>query len=121
MTSIYLAAPWVRREEARLVRDRLVAAGYEVTSRWLDIDETKTTETIEAENDVYDILTAELMVVLNLEKSEGKAVEQGIAIAINTPLYLVGEKSNVFHHLPNYTIVPDVDALLLALPDPGLI
>lgn len=113
---IYLAAPWTRKEEAKVVRDQLVAAGYIVTSRWLDFVATPgdnyTHETMrrEAENDIADISNSDVMVVLNLEKSEGKATEQGIALARGVPVIAVGPweiTRNVFQHLDNHFIRVD--------------
>src|ERR1700681_2522273 len=50
---------------------------------------------------------------LNLESSEGKAVEQGIALGAGIPIVGVGVPgSNVFQHLPEYTWVADLDALV---------
>lgn len=109
---IYVAGPWARRPEARIVRDQLVAAGHIVTSRWLDVDESIVTPSEEAQNDVFDILTADILVVLNLEKSEGKAFEQGVAYMAEIPIIAVGPQLNVFQTLPSYTFVDDVPALL---------
>lgn len=116
---IYLASSWARREEARAVRDVLVANGYEITSRWLDVDETTCTPVDEAANDVYDVLRSTLMVVLNLQKSEGKAFEQGLAFAAGIPCIVVAEEGakvlHIFQLLPGYTFVPNIAALLQEL------
>jgi hypothetical protein len=40
-----------------------------------------------------------VLVVLNLEKSEGKAVETGIALMNNIPIVSVGTRSNIFQTL----------------------
>ena len=39
MSAVYLTARWGRRDEMRLHREALVAAGHSVTSRWLDEEE----------------------------------------------------------------------------------
>jgi len=106
---VYIAAPWVRREEAKAVGEQLVAAGHDITSRWfqhqgdpndstgsaLDPKEVRR----QAREDISDVFRADALVVLNLEKSEGKAVETGIAIALDTPVISVGKRSNIFQSL----------------------
>lgn len=111
---IYVAAPWDFRQEARALRDQLISSGYYVTSRWLDIDETKTTQEEESWNDIHDVHLSEAMVVLNLKVSEGKAVEQGIAMEMQIPIIVVSDHGpqNVFqHNRQHFTIVPDYAAL----------
>jgi nucleoside 2-deoxyribosyltransferase len=103
--TIYLAAPWKDRDKAREVRDQFVAAGIECTSRWLDThfgsDEAGTDEqkAIEAMHDVEDVLRADILVLWNSMKSEGKAVETGLALATAKGIVLIGERTNVFHYL----------------------
>lgn len=111
---VYVAAPWVRRSEARDVRDRLVKAGHKVTSRWLDTQSNNSVESLQSEatNDLQDIRTADALVVLNLSTSEGKAVETGYALAMDLPIFVVGGVSNVFHWLPQIRHVHNIDTLL---------
>lgn len=116
---IYVAAPWVHKQDAQQAADYLASKGYEITSIWHHShhaeDNAKDTVmmSLEAIQDVTDVMRAEAMVVLNLKKSEGKAVEQGIAIACNIPVVVVGtEPSNVFQHLPSFSIVPTLDAAI---------
>jgi nucleoside 2-deoxyribosyltransferase len=116
---IYLAAPWVEREAARAARTQLQDDGYTVTSRWLDVDEAGHQKdnpddepfySAQAVNDLQDVARADVVVVLNLKTSEGKAVETGLAIAWTKPVIIIGEKSNIFHYLPGLPIVPTVGA-----------
>ena len=99
---IYLAAPWTRRVEARRVRDELEAAGHTVNSRWLDLHGGGGEHVLatEAQNDIDDLIACDVLVLLNLEKSEGKAVETGFALALDIPIYVIGGHSNVFHYHP---------------------
>lgn len=101
---IYLAARYSRHPEMREVRDRLVAAGHEVTSRWIDVDSTFSkyspgvSFSIEqlnsdpeyasqfADNDMRDVLSAYALVLFseNGESSDskgGRHVEFGAALA----------------------------------------
>ncbi len=108
---IYIAAPWVRRPEAIEVGKRFAAAGHTLTCRWFyhesDGDPTDATgvtcssESIrkQAYEDITDVQRADVLVVLNLQKSEGKAVETGIAIAGGIPVVSVGPRSNIFQAL----------------------
>lgn len=116
MTTLYLAAPWVYRDEARRVRRMLQDAGFEVNARWLDFssDDPDATHSIavlqqEAKHDVEDIQRADIFVVLNLAKSEGKATEQGMAYMLGTPIVVVGPHApcnNIFQYLPGFVCVP---------------
>lgn len=122
---IYLAAPWLRRPEAIAAGQRFSDAGHVVTSRWFhhtsDGDPNDATgitcspDSIlqQANEDIEDVMRADALVVLNLEKSEGKAVETGIAIAMGMPVISVGPRSNIFQAL-GYEVA-DIDAALEVL------
>ncbi len=99
-TLVYLAAPWIHRPDARDAREQLVAAGYPVNARWLDVDETVTSPAVEAQNDIDDLLESDVLVLLNLATSEGKACETGMALIANIPIIAVGGGANVFLNLP---------------------
>lgn len=123
---VYIAAPWVRRLTAISVGDQFIAAGHEVTSRWFyhetsaggdPNDATGSSSPIanirhQALEDIADVRRADVLVVLNLQKSEGKAVETGIAIAANIPVISVGPRSNIFQALGAEVETPE-DALRL--------
>ena len=117
---IYVAAPWVRKMEARNVAYAFADAGYDITSRWLwlhgdsEDDHVKATE---AQNDVDDVDAADVLVLVNLEKSEGKAVETGMALATHKPIVLIGERSNIFHYLPRVVVVSTISQALNALKE----
>lgn len=103
---LYIAAPWIHREDARRAGERFEEAGFEVNSRWFHHDgdpadstgATVANEYIlqQALEDYEDVIGADFLVVLNLSKSEGKAVETGIAIASGTPFITVGPRGNIF-------------------------
>lgn len=106
---IYVAAPWVRKADAIQAGELLKAAGHEITSRWFEHEgdpNDPTGATVashiirqQARDDMEDVVSADVVVVLNLEKSEGKAVETGIAIAMGVPVVSVGKRSNIFQSL----------------------
>lgn len=106
---VYVAAPWRRKPDAIEAGKTLTAAGYEVTSRWFDHDGDPNDPSgintplhqiqQQAREDIQDVLRANALVVLNLQKSEGKAVETGIALAHGIPVISVGDRSNIFQAL----------------------
>jgi len=88
---VYIAAPWIHKQDAIKVGQRLGVLDIEVTSSWFHHEGnsndsagvTADTQSIrvQALQDIADVLRSDYIVVLNLSKSEGKAVETGIAIA----------------------------------------
>jgi len=116
---VYLACPWKNKAEAKLAKAQLEEAGLEVTSRWIELhgDKEKDDPTNipyfeeEAKHDVQDVFAADILILLNIQKSEGKAVETGLALAWGKPVILVGERSNIFHYLP----IPRVSNLNAAI------
>lgn len=116
---VYIAAPFDCKPQAKETRKQLVEAGYLVTSRWIDLPDDTEGKPEEyfvknAYADVEDILNSQILLILNIHKSEGKAVEQGMAIAWNIPIIVVGERSNIFHYLqiPFVKDVPEALALM---------
>lgn len=123
-TSIYLAAPWVRREDAREALIKFEEAGLEVTARWINVHPDTPLEGIndraelvrQASEDLADIMRSDVFVILNLELSEGKATELGVAYALGVPVLLVGERSrNIFYHLPGVHRVDSVEEAIEAI------
>lgn len=123
---IYLAAPWKNREMMPELSAIFEAAGHTITMKWWE------TEVIEAEgrnhnadlrtqaeHDRDGVFNADVVVVFNTAKSEGKAVEQGLAIAKGIPIIAVGklggESKNVFHYLKCYTWVDDINGAIKEL------
>lgn len=130
---VYIAAPWVCKEKAAEAANLFGDAGFTVTEPWWSHTDVKAAysdkvsdrdvEELEkqAVADFDGILRAELFVLLNLAKSEGKAVETGIALELSLPIILVGKPSNIFHYLPEITIVDDIqEALEVAKRECGL-
>lgn len=120
---VYIAAPWVRKADAIAAGELFEAEGHVVTSRWFyhegdPNDPTGALSSIDAirhqaTEDIIDVRRADRFVVLNLEKSEGKAVETGIALAAGIPIISVGKRSNIFQTLGIQvaTIEEAIDAL----------
>ena len=123
----YLAAPWSDRDQAIIAAHRLRAAGFEVTSRWLthdgdsmngmDIESTRLQEA--ALRDIEDVLNSHVMILLNTQprghETSGKAVEMGIALVTCKGIIVVGERTNIFHHLGAIPVVPTLDDAIVEL------
>lgn len=116
---VYVAAPYAYRWDAKHIAERLEALGYEITQRWWEFEGSEQEKgsaflSMCADLDVRGVRTADVMFLINCSKSEGKAVEQGIAVTLGIPIIAVGKRgefsANVFHYLPNYTWVPDIES-----------
>ncbi len=111
--NIYIAAPWAHRAQMPAIATKFEDAGHEITHKWWEVEDvpedTRSEEALrdQAILDVEGVLNGEVMVLINSAKSEGKALEQGIAIASGKEIYAVGQRGehskNVFHYLDNYT------------------
>lgn len=114
---IYIAAPWAQREAAIKASRKFIQVGHEITSRWFNSlgDSSDPTGILrlpedikqEAYEDIEDVHQADYLVVLNLQLSEGKAVETGLALAWGIPVISIGPRSNIFQALG--TEVSDVE------------
>jgi nucleoside 2-deoxyribosyltransferase len=106
VAKVYLAAPWTHRPDARAAAAVLERAGHTITERWWDCESLPATDADlgrYAQADMDGVLAADVLVLLNLAKSEGKAVEQGIALQRGIPIIAIGaDRTNVFQHLPAY-------------------
>lgn len=115
---IYIAGPWAHRQDMPAIAARLERAGHIITHPWWEFDGDETNLSKEflfecALKDVHGVLNADAMVVINSAKSEGKATEQGIAIAEEKPIIVVGKRgehsNNIFHYLALYRFVDTVE------------
>ena len=116
MRHVYIAAPYARKSEARLARKflRAVSPNISVRSSWLDHNYGEhTNPTVlrqEARNDLADIDACDTLILLNFEGWEtegsgGKHFETGYAFSRGMLVIVVGQRSNVFHHLPSIYVV----------------
>ena len=117
---VYIAAPWTRKAEAQYAADQCVAAGLRVSSTWHGPDHPDTTDPAElqrqARHDINGVTWADALIILNLEKSEGKATEMGFALGLGMPVVAVGNRSNnIFYHLPEVRIVDTIEEAINAL------
>ena len=123
---IYLAGPWAQREFMPTIAAKIEAVGGVITHKWWDVENTLegTLEAdgilrYQAECDYNGVVASQLVVVINSAKSEGKSLEQGVAVAHGKPIIMVGKRGehsqNVFHYMTNYRWLPTVDAAIEAI------
>lgn len=116
---LYLAAPWAQKDTAREIARYLEAQDFTIVSRWLREHKNSNLHEelqVEAVNDLADIEACEALVLLNLEKSEGKATELGYAYKCQIPCIVVGSSTgNVFYHLPGVRVVDTIEQAIATL------
>lgn len=107
-TAIYVASRFMHQEQSKKIRDQLVAAGFDVTSRWLEeepsLESSLTDERRRelADMDVHDVKRAHCLVLYNPDDvakvgTGGCHYECGIAAGMGMPIFVLGPKSNIFH------------------------
>jgi len=108
---VYLAARYSRRGEMCRHADKLIDAGHSVTSRWLighdhewtgEVDEVLSSFAI---IDIIDVDRADVVISYTEPRRTpvtggGRHVEFGYAYAKGKKLVIIGERENIFHHLP---------------------
>src|SRR5689334_20169959 len=104
------------------IAEQIEAAGHTITHRWWEVEEpansgypsnTDNEElTDHALRDFIGVVQATAVILINSAKSEGKAVETGIALAGGKPVFLVGQRSNIFHYIPAVYPVATVEEAL---------
>jgi hypothetical protein len=112
---VYVAGPWLERWDAKAIADKFKEAGFTITREWWYDDEERPGHdpAVCALLDWEGVQTADCVVVLNTIKSEGKAVEQGLALAHDVPICLIGRTiNNIFQ---NMYIIEKVDSVDEAL------
>lgn len=106
---VYLAGPFIDLKIMPTLAAQIEDAGHTITQRWWEYEgeseHPESTEFLEncAQLDRDGVANCDIVIVWNTAKSEGKAVEQGLAIAWQKPIIMVtpGAKpsSNIFHYL----------------------
>jgi hypothetical protein len=106
---IYVAAPWIHKDQARYAVEFFRSAGLSVSSTWVDVPDSNDPGYLEKEamRDWLEIQDAKVLVLLNLSRSEGKAIEIGMALSLGIPIIGVGKPSAVFHHLTKHFVWVD--------------
>ena len=124
--NVYLAARYSRREELNWYKRDLEQRGHKVTSRWLlgghqisdaalqDDHGDQGFEASErqrfAQEDWEDLVAADVVISFtetprSSSSRGGRHVEFGAALALGKACIVVGPRENVFHCLPQVTVV----------------
>lgn len=124
---IYLAGPWACRGDMPELAERIEEAGHTITHRWWHCDAegngSENKEFLEqcAKDDVEGVRTCDIVVCINNAPSEGKVVEQGLAIAYEKPIILVTPSkkpaNNIFHSLHHYYHVKTLNEAIKAIKE----
>lgn len=116
---VYLATSWVDRDQMPAIADAFTAAGHTITERWWlhpDVPGYPDIESEDLENqairDFDGVVNADVFVLMNRGKSEGKAVETGIALTMCHRIIVVGKRSNIFHYMPEVEFAETSDDVL---------
>lgn len=120
---VYVAARSQHQEAARVLRETLVAEGFVVTSRWLDMnigDFRPEEQSKGATIDLDDIDAADVTVFFNPEGFEkvgtgGCHFECGYTLARSKPVFVYGNPTNVFHYAKGVKTFLKPGALIEAL------
>lgn len=111
---VYVASRFYDKERARALAKILEDEGFAVTSRWFDYESALGTMTDEhrrhvAQLDAYDVRQSQALVFWNpsdrVQSGGGCHVEVGMALALGIPVFVLGERENVFHWAPGVTFV----------------
>lgn len=123
--NVYIAAPAREALAAQDAHKAFNEAGLPTFSNWSTrvIPEGEPAEAYsrDAQLDMEELLNSDVLVVLNLGMSAGKATELGIALAAGKRIILVGpravfgDKGNIFYALPQVEQVATVRDAILAL------
>lgn len=116
---VYIAAS--NRELARGWAKHLEAEGYTITSRWLYDGQWKPPDYDDAGrcrgalDDHEDVKDCDVLILQEGDYRTchgGKYVEMGIALALDKPCFVIGERGNIFHWHSMVKMVPNFDVLV---------
>jgi len=103
---VYIAALYSRMDEMRCYAFLLESGlGYTVTSKWLYGNEIGMTDAEAAIMDIEDITEADICLSLtqpfgSMFTGGGRHTEFGYALAMGKECVIIGEREQIFHHLP---------------------
>lgn len=119
---VYIAGSLAVKERVKHLAGALERAGFEVTSQWIDIHTgyDRDPEALQkaAEGDVKDLVSADALIhaYTGVRSTGGGAdAELGMALALGKSVLLLGERTNIFHNLPQVGSFQTVEELVNAL------
>lgn len=125
MHRVYIASRYSRRDEMRNVAEQLSERGFIVSSTWLQEDYplnmnldglTPEQHAEIATQDLEDVISSDKLIFFAEDQNNqpprgGRHCEFGYALALGIDIYIVGNRENIFHYLPNLKVVPNLEAL----------
>jgi nucleoside 2-deoxyribosyltransferase len=117
---IYLAASFDAQEAMKARRDGLHAAGYKVTSRWIDVKMVEPESVYAMDHgfgDLQDIQSSDIVIIdTNVPSTTGGFnVELGFALGQGIPVMHTGPRVNIFFRHPGVTHYTEWSDILDAL------
>lgn len=114
---IYLASLYSRRAELESYANTLTEAGHIVTSQWVYGNEVGLTREDISILDIYDIDRSDMVLSFTepygtMYKGGGRCVEFGYGIARGKESCIIGDRENVFHHLPQVKKFESLDEFI---------
>lgn len=117
--SVYVAAKYARKPEAKRLATVLKQNGLKVTSDWVDEPPEGLPESSWPQvsmEDVLDIMHADTFLLISdppmYGGTCGKSFEMGLAYAAEKQIIVIGPRENVFHYLPGIERYDTVEAFL---------
>lgn len=103
--AIYVASRFSRKDEMRMYCDTLKDQGFEVVATWVYGSEDGMSREDIAALDYTDLMKADVTIVFtdpyeSLQKGGARHSEMAFAYMAGQRVILVGEREQVFHHLP---------------------
>lgn len=109
----------------RNVAEQLSERGFIVSSTWLQEDYplnmnldglTPEQHAEIATQDLEDVISSDKLIFFAEDQNNqpprgGRHCEFGYALALGIDIYIVGNRENIFHYLPNLKVVPNLEAL----------
>lgn len=116
---VYIAGPWVKRDEVAAIATSLKTAGFVIAREWW-LHEAGDTETdklrAQAEADFDAVMQADVVLLVNSAPSAGKAFEMGVAAMCCIPIVGLGTPAGcIFYHLDDFTWVATVEEAIKEL------
>ena len=119
---VYLAAMYSWMDKMESARDQFAAAGFEVTSQWIDNGPDAVIGHDMAQMDLDDIDRANVLVLYTLPHgtgftSGGRMTEFGYALGRQKWVIVVGDRENIFMHLDYVCVVDTTEEAIEVLND----
>ena len=126
---IYIACSLSRAQEAVALAAKLEEYGHRIVSTWHtkeNLDAIMNTENLKKQGDdaeasrgYHEVCASDLLIVFAMPNgvafySGGHTTEFGIALGRSTEVIAIGDRSNVFYHLPWVRVVADADLAVRA-------